>query len=378
MQSPCRGGPLMQPAEVTGHDVSSYFSIEEWELLEKWQKELYEKVVQEIHQALVSLGPVLATVFSLRAQGKQELLSMDHQEALKSAKLPNPDDLHNMNREERIPLNNIPETEGQEGSESLVEGHGDFSFPVKDEDEAFCVEHLDSSSDESFASPSEHEIVSFPIKDEEDAYCAYRPDSGSEDRVTCSSGPTIIPFAIKDEEEDYCIQHPGSKNEQSITCPTGPFGISDTGGATMKKPRTCREKKKRVTARSTLVQRPKIHADEKLFHCTICGKRFSKNSYLLQHQRLHGGPNSFPCMDCGKIFAKRSDLQRHEIIHTGEKPFSCNECEKSFTQMSGLKRHQRLHTGENPFPCTECEKSYTFRSDLHRHQRSHTGEKPFP
>ncbi|XP_078511966.1 uncharacterized protein LOC144770974 isoform X2 [Lissotriton helveticus] len=376
MQTPCRGAPQLQPAEVTGHDAFSCFSQEEWELLQKWQKELYKNVLKEIDQALVSLGPVLATVFSLRAQGKQELLSRDHQESLKGARPHNPDDLHKMNKEEIIHLDNIPETEGREGSECLAEGDGDCPSPVKDEDEAFCVEHIDSSNEESIGSPPGHEIVSFPIKDEEDAYCIYRPES--EDRVTRSSGPDMASFHIKDEEEDYCIEHPGSNNGQSISSPTAILpGVSVRGGVTRKKPYACREKK-RASHKPTVERPPETYTGEKLFLCDICDKRFSKKSYLQQHQRLHGGPNSIPCMDCGKIFSKPSDLQRHEIIHTGEKPFTCAECGRSFTQMSGLKRHRRLHTGENPFPCTECGKSYTFKSDLQRHQRNHTVENPFP
>ncbi|KAJ1112231.1 hypothetical protein NDU88_000499 [Pleurodeles waltl] len=59
---------------LTFQDVVACFSHEEWELLHKWQKTLYANVMKEIHQILMSLGPVIATaIFSLRAKEKEDL-----------------------------------------------------------------------------------------------------------------------------------------------------------------------------------------------------------------------------------------------------------------------------------------------------------------
>ncbi|XP_069506433.1 zinc finger protein 211-like isoform X2 [Ambystoma mexicanum] len=55
------------------HDGSAYFSEDEWKLLRDWQKELYTNVMNEVHQALMVLGPLVArTVFSLTAKQKDE------------------------------------------------------------------------------------------------------------------------------------------------------------------------------------------------------------------------------------------------------------------------------------------------------------------
>ncbi|XP_069502157.1 uncharacterized protein [Ambystoma mexicanum] len=60
---------------VTMHDFADFFFEEEWKVLHEWQKELYMNVMKEIHQALSSLGPLIAaTVSSLRAREKEELL----------------------------------------------------------------------------------------------------------------------------------------------------------------------------------------------------------------------------------------------------------------------------------------------------------------
>ncbi|XP_078535240.1 uncharacterized protein LOC144822046 [Lissotriton helveticus] len=70
-------------AEVpfTFYDVAACFSEEEWKLLHQWQKELYRSVMQDIHQAFSSLGPLIATsIFSLRPKEKDDLLSMENQD----------------------------------------------------------------------------------------------------------------------------------------------------------------------------------------------------------------------------------------------------------------------------------------------------------
>ncbi|KAJ1204811.1 hypothetical protein NDU88_000249, partial [Pleurodeles waltl] len=64
---------------VTFFDVAACFSEEEWKLLHEWQKELYKNVMKEIHQALVSLGPLIATnIFSLKAKEKEDACAKDH------------------------------------------------------------------------------------------------------------------------------------------------------------------------------------------------------------------------------------------------------------------------------------------------------------
>ncbi|XP_069498976.1 zinc finger protein 777-like isoform X2 [Ambystoma mexicanum] len=54
-------------APVSFQEFASHFSKEEWSLLHEWQTQLYGNLMKEIHQALASLGPAIATsVFSLR------------------------------------------------------------------------------------------------------------------------------------------------------------------------------------------------------------------------------------------------------------------------------------------------------------------------
>uniref|UniRef100_A0A2K5Z3J3 Zinc finger protein 614 n=1 Tax=Mandrillus leucophaeus TaxID=9568 RepID=A0A2K5Z3J3_MANLE len=107
--------------------------------------------------------------------------------------------------------------------------------------------------------------------------------------------------------------------------------------------------------------------------CSECGKGFTMKRYLIAHWQTCSGKKPYVCNECGKGFTVKINLIVYGRIHTEKKPYICSECRKGFTMKHYLVVHQQTHTGEIPHICSECGKGFTVKSNLIVHQ--HTGEK---
>ncbi|XP_048196386.1 zinc finger protein 786-like isoform X3 [Perognathus longimembris pacificus] len=85
----------------------------------------------------------------------------------------------------------------------------------------------------------------------------------------------------------------------------------------------------------------------------------------------------FHCAQCEARFSLRTQLYIHQRKHRDPRRFPCSECSLAFPLRCHLQEHLRLHSGERPFQCPQCSKSFRLKCTLRYHLRLHSGERPF-
>ena len=83
-----------------------------------------------------------------------------------------------------------------------------------------------------------------------------------------------------------------------------------------------------------------MHAREKLYECSDCGKAFVRSSDRTAHRRVHTGEKRRQWSDCGKTSSRKFFLIVHMRTHTGEKPCPISACRKAFHRSSKATAHR--------------------------------------
>nr|XP_056713158.1 zinc finger protein 157-like [Euleptes europaea] len=383
------GGPA-ERQRVAFEDVAVYFSPEEWAELAEWQKELYQAVMMENYQAILSLGheSVKPEIIHRIEQGEEVCIG----ECWKPCEWRSPSQW--LGDEIRI----VDEVAG-EGAGTFLRIPGRHKRKWKKKNHSAGTEKPVTRATNA---PAKTEAESLP-------------------RVTLKMNPPKCPECGKSFFSNVAMsihirKHTGERPFKCHLCPKGfpsrgdlkrhlrrhlhqdppaaagkspaPKGKKSLAAEQQllrhlrcapgpKKPHTCAQCGKSFNKKASLRKHEGTHSAERPFSCLECGRCFRLKQILVAHMQSHNKERPFACTQCGKCFSQERSVRIHQRVHTGEKPFSCMACGKSFGYKQPLLKHLRLHTGERPFSCAECGKTFRDKATLVIHNRMHTGERPY-
>ncbi|XP_078540048.1 uncharacterized protein LOC144825010 [Lissotriton helveticus] len=404
-------GPDSGEEPITFCDIVACFSEEEWKLLEHWQQDLYKNVMKEIHQALISLGPLIATsIFSLKPKQMEGLCSKDVQDFfIKSSLTPSSGATSDVSFRGKQQLKDRPDTAKSEHSKEHAAIPPLAAFSIKTEGDSYCIDHLDSERNESTTCPVAPEsmppVTSMGINEEGETY-----PIGSQEYQRSENCASTGKEASKAKEENsakcneklrFCklrTKKIEANLVQNAYDPKPFLSVMQSGRDEEMKEETSAEWQSvfsQPTHSNSHQVAPHVQASEAYNKCegALSNKNnvpcksdalqtfrpyiYTQNLKIAQrnshsgYQRTHQGRRRHTCTVCGKSFTAISNLIKHERIHTGERPFHCTICGKSFNQLGALHRHQKMHTGERPYQCNICGNRFNRTDTLMRHHKRH-------
>ncbi|XP_069093402.1 zinc finger protein 485-like isoform X2 [Pleurodeles waltl] len=426
---------------ITFCDVAAYFNEEEWKLLYEWQKDLYRNVMKEIQQALISLGPVIASsVFSLRTKGKEHLSAVDQQDYERGYENDptlafsswNSEILKTQQQSERSLLSDHV-LKGHKGCIDPNSGHKastpSVPFGLPENEEAYAVAHTSSGRRDHLSRSTgissysakletkflDHDggdgedcnteemippVIQFRIKEESDTVFMDHQDSEEGENTTFSRGLNTTVNATeqpqanswerastssdcgKNVSNNLDVKHHPVKPVETLNVYTD-YG-SNQGVNTIKHKRFDKDQRPYALnecgnsfSESTTSTYQLKDSLSKMYICSHCGNCFNKSSKEAAYCRNNKQAHQTVCNECQKSFDLPTNLSKDEAKDKVEKPYTCMLCGKNFRKSQSLLIHQRVHTGEKPYTCNHCGKNFRQVQHLVKHRRMHTGEKPY-
>lgn len=336
---------LQRKTPATLNRIAVYFSDEEWEMLEEWQRELYKNMMKENYEALISLGYPTVNPNILMKIKQEEIMRYTDQCSSNDLEQSGSPVAGYTNEEDGV-LSKLKHDEDRYlkvdlQSQGEVKGYlNSCNLPIVTSIEEDSIDKLNGQQEPLSMTYTLSQCFNNSINGE------FYPASKWKARNMSSNAFSTLRSDERALSPITTVQQMDSQYswffcEKNLSC----TDLTSKQGKSMElRPYKCLECDKSFTVKSNLIKHHRIHTGERPYKCTLCSKSFSRNSHLITHQRTHTGERPYKCNECDKSFIQNSVLIQHQRIHTGERPFKCDECNKSFSQKSCLIRHQRTHT----------------------------------
>lgn len=386
-------------APFTFHDVAACFSEDEWKLLHKWQKELYRNVMMEIHQALNSLGPLIAaSIFSLRGKENDDVCPLDSPDPEESHSIHNftngavvnPGVLCGVNRQETLHLKSHKDTDGRAKSDRLS---------TEEETSASWTElpglQGGSNSNHSSGFPFSSTNVCLRKDDQSTTGLITSHDSIDVDDsgTDLSSGHSIITsvvsFSIK-EEENYLMDAHELERRKNTNRSTGAKivtrrmkGGDSVKGAEVVKP--CKASLRKI--KENLPHNSDLETDSRIRLSSESNTKVQgienaqcKEDYSnLKHYNLYSGTTDVEMQGTSNLnnynVNQEDHLKFQPNIVQNWRLHTFEECEERLCGTGNISSTQRTQTIERPQELTDYKNSFGLKQCQHEHQRAHSEDK---
>ncbi|XP_010284478.1 PREDICTED: zinc finger protein 777-like, partial [Phaethon lepturus] len=404
-------------APVVFESDDAYFSAQEWENLEEWQRELYKNVLRGKNEPLISLDytiskPDLLSVLQrgeVPCGGDKAASEVPAEPSAADYGMPEPSFVGAVKQEEELCVEEPGATEDAEFTElSVVPAEEVITFKIEQLDSEECPQSSEphvtltrESEELLFQGPSEALPVdsqySSPVQQGNQSMSRLVPSTPGEGGLGESNAVTFYGQNCPNKRahsctacgKGFCLKKMLMIHQESHSTQCSSEHTGDEEGFLHQQHRwTHMEDRTHVedgthvaTERFKQNQNAKAHArvsaTEKVYGNPRCVKSVNTNSSYKPSQRGHPRGRPYKCDKCQECFSQKKTLIIHRRMHSGRSGgvLWCSYCGKTFSHPSNLIRHQRIHTGERPYQCNECPKRFTQKQHLLQHEKIHLRER---